>query len=112
MLFIIKKSEKLSLVTFSIPKIETDFHEKIGVFHYKFYRLLKFSRKIRLFLLNFLRFLQYPGDSVVTGRGTINGRTVFLFSQDFTVFGGSLSMVHAKKICKIMKVFFLLKIIL
>ncbi|PAV78476.1 hypothetical protein WR25_09545 isoform I [Diploscapter pachys] len=46
---------------------------------------------------------KYPGDSVVTGRGTINGRIVFVFSQDFTVFGGSLSMVHAKKICKIMK---------
>ena len=45
---------------------------------------------------------KYPGDSVVTGRGTVNGRPVFLFSQDFTVFGGSLSMVHAKKICKIM----------
>jgi propionyl-CoA carboxylase beta chain len=42
------------------------------------------------------------GDSVVTGRGTINGRTVFLFSQDFTVFGGSLSSVHAEKVCKIM----------
>lgn len=45
---------------------------------------------------------KYPGDSVVTGRGTINGRTVFVFSQDFTVFGGSLSMAHAKKVCKIM----------
>uniref|UniRef100_UPI00358F6AB0 propionyl-CoA carboxylase beta chain, mitochondrial n=1 Tax=Myxine glutinosa TaxID=7769 RepID=UPI00358F6AB0 len=43
-----------------------------------------------------------PGDSVVTGRGEINGRTVFVFSQDFTVFGGSLSGVHAQKICKIM----------
>lgn len=42
------------------------------------------------------------GDSVVTGRGTINGRTVFVFSQDFTVFGGSLSSVHAQKVCKIM----------
>ena len=42
------------------------------------------------------------GDSVVTGRGTVNGRTIFLFSQDFTVFGGSLSSVHAQKICKIM----------
>jgi len=38
----------------------------------------------------------------VTGRGTINGRTVFVFSQDFTVFGGSLSSVHAQKVCKIM----------
>jgi propionyl-CoA carboxylase beta chain len=45
---------------------------------------------------------KYPGDSVVTGHGKVNGRTVFIFSQDFTVFGGSLSMVHAKKICKIM----------
>ncbi|VDN59148.1 unnamed protein product [Dracunculus medinensis] len=46
---------------------------------------------------------KYPGDSVVTGRGTISGRTTFVFSQDFTVFGGSLSSVHAEKICKIMK---------
>lgn len=45
---------------------------------------------------------KYPGDSVVTGRGKIYGRTCFMFSQDFTVFGGSLSSVHAKKICKIM----------
>ncbi len=43
-----------------------------------------------------------PGDGVVTGWGTINGRTVFVFSQDFTVFGGSLSAAHAGKICKIM----------
>ncbi|KAL7641108.1 UNVERIFIED_CONTAM: hypothetical protein RMT77_008245 [Armadillidium vulgare] len=43
-----------------------------------------------------------PGDSVVTGQGLIHGRTAFIFSQDFTVFGGSLSSVHAKKICKIM----------
>ena len=42
------------------------------------------------------------GDAVVTGKGTINGRPVFVFSQDFTVFGGSLSEMHAKKICKIM----------
>ena len=42
------------------------------------------------------------GDSVVTGHGTVNGRQVFVFSQDFTVFGGSLGEVHAKKICKIM----------
>ncbi|VDD94499.1 unnamed protein product [Enterobius vermicularis] len=46
---------------------------------------------------------RYPGDSVVTGRGTISGRVVFVFSQDFTVFGGSLSSVHANKICKVMK---------
>ncbi|MFP6730054.1 MAG: acyl-CoA carboxylase subunit beta [Alphaproteobacteria bacterium] len=43
-----------------------------------------------------------PGDGVVTGHGTINGRLVFVFSQDFTVFGGSLSQAHAGKICKIM----------
>ncbi len=43
-----------------------------------------------------------PGDGVVTGRGTINGRLVFVFSQDFTVFGGSLSEAHAEKICKVM----------
>ena len=44
----------------------------------------------------------YPGDGVVTGWGTINGRQVYVFSQDFTVFGGSLSETHAQKICKIM----------
>ncbi len=44
----------------------------------------------------------YPGDGVVTGYGTINGRFVYVFSQDFTVFGGSLSETHAEKICKIM----------
>ena len=43
-----------------------------------------------------------PGDGVVTGFGTINGRMAFVFSQDFTVFGGSLSEAHAEKICKIM----------
>ena len=65
----------------------------------------------------------YPGDSVITGyylllsfnletfftkrvlspigHGKINGRTSYIFSQDFTVFGGSLSMAHAKKICKV-----------
>jgi propionyl-CoA carboxylase beta chain len=43
-----------------------------------------------------------PGDGVVTGHGLVNGRTVFAFSQDFTVFGGSLSEAHAEKICKIM----------
>ncbi len=45
---------------------------------------------------------QYLGDSVVTGWGTIDGRLVYVFSQDFTVFGGSLSGVHAEKVCKIM----------
>ncbi len=43
-----------------------------------------------------------PGDGVVTGYGTVNGRPIFVFSQDFTVFGGSLSESHANKICKIM----------
>merc|ERR1739838_247133 len=44
----------------------------------------------------------FPGDSVVTGHGLINGRPAFVFSQDFTVFGGSLSSAHAQKICKVM----------
>src|SRR6476620_7597131 len=43
-----------------------------------------------------------PGDGVVTGSGTINGRLLYVFAQDFTVFGGSLSERHAQKICKIM----------
>ena len=43
-----------------------------------------------------------PGDGVVTGSGTIHGRLVFVFAQDFTVFGGSLSERHAQKICKVM----------
>jgi len=42
-----------------------------------------------------------PGDGVVTGYGTVNGRVVFVYSQDFTVFGGSLSESHAGKICKV-----------
>ena len=46
--------------------------------------------------------IKYPGDGVVTGWGTINGRMVYVFSQDFTVLGGSLSETHAQKICKIM----------
>ena len=45
---------------------------------------------------------KYSGDGVITGWGTINGRMVYLYSQDFTVFGGSLSETHAEKICKIM----------
>src|SRR5664280_2663103 len=45
---------------------------------------------------------KYPGDSVVTGWGNIDGRLVYVFSQDFTVFGGSLGEVHAEKICKIL----------
>ena len=43
-----------------------------------------------------------PGDGVVTGHGTVNGRLVFAFSQDFTVLGGALGEAHAEKICKIM----------
>ncbi len=46
---------------------------------------------------------KYPGDSVVTGWGTIDGRLVYVYSQDFTVFGGSLGEVHAGKICKIIQ---------
>jgi propionyl-CoA carboxylase beta chain len=45
---------------------------------------------------------QFPGDGVVAGHGLVDGREVFLFAQDFTVFGGSLSETHAEKICKIM----------
>jgi propionyl-CoA carboxylase beta chain len=45
---------------------------------------------------------QYLGDGVVTGYGTVNGRLIYVFAQDFTVFGGSLSETHAEKICKIM----------
>jgi propionyl-CoA carboxylase beta chain len=45
---------------------------------------------------------RYPGDGVVTGSGRIHGRPVFVFAQDFTVFGGSLSDAYARKICKIM----------
>ncbi|MBE9660613.1 acyl-CoA carboxylase subunit beta [Mucilaginibacter myungsuensis] len=44
----------------------------------------------------------YPGDGVVTGYGMINGRLTYVFSQDFTIFGGSLSETHAEKICKLM----------
>ncbi len=45
---------------------------------------------------------KYMGDGVVTGYGTVNGRLTYVFSQDFTVFGGSLSETHAEKICKLM----------
>jgi propionyl-CoA carboxylase beta chain len=45
---------------------------------------------------------QFPGDGVVTGYGTVSGRLVYVFAQDFTVFGGSLSETHAEKICKVM----------
>lgn len=44
----------------------------------------------------------YLGDGVITGYGTVNGRLIYVFSQDFTVFGGSLSETHAEKICKLM----------
>ncbi len=44
----------------------------------------------------------YPGDGVLTGHGLVDGRRVFIFAQDFTVFGGSLSETHAEKICKVM----------
>src|SRR5829696_536404 len=44
----------------------------------------------------------YPGDGVIMGHGLIDGRNVFVFAQDFTVFGGSLSETHAEKICKVM----------
>ena len=44
-----------------------------------------------------------PGDGVITGYGTVNGRPVLVYSQDFTVFGGSLSEAHAEKICKVME---------
>ena len=47
---------------------------------------------------------KFPGDSVVTGYGRINGRYVFVYSQDFTIFGGSLSKVAAEKICKVMDI--------
>lgn len=46
---------------------------------------------------------KYLGDGVITGYGTVNGRLTYVFSQDFTVFGGSLSETHAEKICKIME---------
>ena len=45
---------------------------------------------------------KFLGDGVVTGHGTVDGRKVFVFAQDFTVFGGSLGMIHGRKICKIM----------
>ncbi len=45
---------------------------------------------------------KFPGDGVITGHGLVDGRVVFVFAQDFTVFGGSLSETHAQKICKVM----------
>lgn len=47
--------------------------------------------------------MDFPGDGVITGHGTINGRLVYIFSQDFTVFGGSLSETYAQKIMKVME---------
>ncbi|MGD9826963.1 MAG: carboxyl transferase domain-containing protein, partial [Desulfobacter sp.] len=44
-----------------------------------------------------------PGDGVVAGYGLVNSRQIFVFAQDFTVFGGSLSLAHAEKICKVME---------
>ena len=46
---------------------------------------------------------KFLGDGVVTGYGKVEGRQVFIYSQDFTVFGGSLGLAHGKKICKIME---------
>ena len=60
-----------------------------------------YAKQKSYFFFHFVSFPQYPGDSVITGRGEINGRTCFVFSQDFTVFGGSLSGAHAKKIVKV-----------
>src|SRR4051812_19724681 len=45
---------------------------------------------------------KYSGDGVITGYGTIDGRLVYVFAQDFTVFGGSLAEAHAEKICRLM----------
>ena len=45
---------------------------------------------------------QYPGDAVITGFGKIDGRTVFVYAQDFTVLGGTISEVSAQKVCKVM----------
>jgi len=45
---------------------------------------------------------EFPGDGVITGHGTIDGREVFVFSQDFTIMGGALGLAHAQKVCKIM----------
>ena len=49
-----------------------------------------------------MEYQQFYGDGVITGYGSVNGRLVYVFAQDFTVFGGSLSETHAEKICKIM----------
>ena len=67
-------------------------------------RIVRRVRRVRHASRHRLRPRQqrYLGDGVVTGHGTIDGRLVFVFSQDFTVFGGSLSEAHAEKICKVM----------
>jgi propionyl-CoA carboxylase beta chain len=67
-------------------------------------RLLRGVRHVRRAPLHRFRHgegRKIPGDGVVTGWGTVNGRTVFVFAKDFTVFGGSLSETHAQKIIKI-----------
>ena len=46
--------------------------------------------------------VEAPGEGVVTGYGTVDGRLVYVYAQDFTVIGGSLGEMHAKKICKVM----------
>lgn len=56
---------------------------------------------------NLLFPFQFSGDSVVTGHGLIQGRLAYIFSQDFTVFGGSLSSVHARKVCKVFSLVFI-----
>jgi len=45
---------------------------------------------------------RYPGDGVVTGYGQIDGRTVYVYAQDFTIYGGTLAEMHAHKICRVM----------
>ena len=45
---------------------------------------------------------KFPGDGVITGYGQINGRTVYLYSQDFTIYGGTLSEMQSHKICRVM----------
>jgi propionyl-CoA carboxylase beta chain len=70
--------------------IDTDTFEEIGMLVE--HRSREFGLEKQIF----------PGDGVVTGYGNVNGRLVYVFSQDFTVFGGALSETHAEKICKIM----------
>lgn len=71
--------------------------QKVSIF-----KKIILQRKKKKFTQIFLFFSnKIPGDGVVTGHGTINGRLVYVYSQDFTVFGGSLSEAHARKICKV-----------